>query len=157
MLPGKSFYNGVNSFMVNAIFSSQRRASDLIRNVGISYFFNKFLIEYCRPMFLSNSFSSFRKHIVHVLFLCSNPKMFRIYAKAIVAFVKHTKTLWNFSLMELVRKSMGGAIVSEIPVSGFRKFSTRPNPAGFSFFNPPEKEKFGRNIRILISHEVILS
>lgn len=84
--------------------------------------------------------TTFNRSIVHIVFLCSNPKMIGVYARPIIgkwtAIMTNIFSFWNVPFMKFVRKSMSEAFKQAIPSSIFRSF---PYPTMFSFFNMRKK------------------
>lgn len=77
---------------INRIFSSN------FKNLGRSKFS-------MRAIFSSINSTSFRT-IHDILLLISNFKMFRIYTRSIIAFMKNKKFIWDFTNKIFIRKSM---------------------------------------------------
>lgn len=83
------------------------------------------------------SLSSLRKHILNVVFLCTNREMFWINARRIVTLMQDIKANWNRPIMDSPRKSMRliSFFVNIKRSISMMIFRACPFPATFSFFD----------------------
>lgn len=108
---------------------------------NLAYFFRR---KFCFPNFFTSCKSSFSNGVFNVLFLSASYKVFRIYARRVIAFMKNNEFFRNFTYMDFIRNSMGLNFSRgmELPVPS-TKFSTCPQPTSRSFFDVFE-EAFGK-------------
>ncbi len=122
-----------------------------------SKFFGELLLGYIsRFIFFSNSFdlnrgelspsvfnsnwsrrSSFFSSVRNIIAICSQKKMFRIYASPVVTMVAYTQTLWDSSEINFIGRAMGlSAFCIKAKNSISLYFSrSKPFPTFFCLFN----------------------
>lgn len=74
--------------------------------VEIPYLLDVFILELCFMVKLSDWRTSFADRIKYVLSVCSNPDMFWVYTRRIVAGMAAKFSIWYLSHRKLVRHSM---------------------------------------------------
>lgn len=120
-------------------------------------FGNFFPIKFCVKVFLSRyfnclnfltfSFSALSNHVIHVVLVRSKKQMVRINALSIVAFMTNKKLVWNFSLKNKIRNSVGylSHVVYANATIAMHVYKTSPMPtARWLKRNLIEKPFFGQ-------------
>lgn len=147
MFPFLIFANGANCRLANSILFRKLHKCCHFSGIKSPNFLNIFFCQFsmmvkrsCRPI-LSILFS----FINHIVFWSSKKQMTWPNARGVVAFVTNKKTIWNWSFMNLPRKSVrhaASAIYRQAAISsGKRSFG--PNPAGFCLFDSKPKSFYG--------------
>jgi len=152
MFPSLLCHNQPYSVVLNAIFFSKVSSASFSWCVRFSYFINLFVGEFClsRSFSMRNKLPSFFNAIQRIVFSCSKPKMFRVYAVSYIARMENAKFTWNQAITEKPRHPMGRfffawptAIIC-CSISGWIN-RTFPIPAIFGFFNIFKKSISDRN------------
>lgn len=158
MHPILSIYDIPNGFVANAVFFREHLKSTPLNaafvfgsnreNLLVGEFMRKLLTLQgllwilTTPMLIACLSATILIFAVYcIIFFGSQPKMIWTNAGGIVATVKYTETVWNFSYKPHVGESMGSVHpvpVSKIPVSK-AALGCGPFPASFSFFNVLQK------------------
>lgn len=141
MFPRFSFNNKVYIRMSNVVFFSQK-PKRLPIEVFSSYVFDIRIFQFGHRMLNSILFflSFFTNHVSHVLFMCSNKEMFRIYAMPDITFVANEFSRFYISNEKLVGGPMSKNCLSRPAPSKhpiFRCFNntSRPQPTRICFLN----------------------
>lgn len=144
-------------FPTNAHISSTSYSAFVDRSNGFYFIWIKNSI----PMFCSRICSSFFGSISHVVGVSSYKKMLRINTRRVVAFMKYAKTIWNWSFMKFIGKSMC-VFLSFLPIypSGcypigiFSYACPHPKPTSWSLFYVFKESIFNRYLsRFVVTNE----
>jgi len=93
---------------------------------------------------MRKTMTTFKTHVSSVVEMVANPKMFRIYARWIIARMTNELTIRNLSFMQFIGKMSNGyffTINSQSSIS--RTIGSYPNPAVGSLFNISPKSSYG--------------
>lgn len=137
MFPTKSMLDCLNS---RGAYREHFGDFSLRENALLSKKFNFLGILFCQfhlRILFSDRRSSLRSHILPIILLCSQEKMFRVHARRIVALMEHLKPLWNRAFEQSPGSTMGSDALANrmIIYPAVAKFvsGTSPNPAARCF------------------------
>lgn len=151
MLPCSSFNYAPHSLRGNSVFYRDASIAKTFfsETIETSHFPYLVFCYFRMFMILPSLSSSFFGSITHIVHLRSFPKMVRIYARRVIAFMKNHASFLYFPFMKFVRKSMGinlffNSINSCLSDSISVLFNSRsaPYPTSSGFFSVPPEQLF---------------
>ncbi len=139
IFPSLILDNALNACGMNSIFFSQHRVAHFPRNVLRSYLINLNPCEFGAKMVFTSgaddfSMPSLFNFVPHVVSMSSNPKVRRINARWIVAFMADKKTFGYFSKMNQPTESVCAYGMRESRNTS--RYTTVSSKVYFSFPNP---------------------
>lgn len=149
--------------MINTVFFTKFRIVSFCIYKFFSNFINLSLRKFFSSFFFWNNVrweSSFFNAVVNIVFLSANKEMVRIYARRVVAFMKHEHVFWDLLNEKIICKSMRSPQFPgfKFSDSGLKVSITKtifafcPKPTSVCFLNT-----FKKSIYIIFHKEELLS